>query len=84
MPAGPALILFTWVTCLAVCRYVISDCVSVGVKDRPHLGAAQDPGQRDVVPLGRAFSYRGHRRPAGHVEGARQPVQLAALRQETR
>lgn len=45
----------------------------------PHLCAAQDSGQRDVVPLGGSLPHRGHRGPAGHVEGAGQPVQLAAL-----
>lgn len=40
----------------------------------PHLCAPQDPGQRDVVPLRGPPPHRGHRRPAGHVEGAGQPV----------
>lgn len=51
---------------------------------RPHLGAAQDSGQRDVVPLDSAFSHCWYRGPAGHVEGARQPVKLAALQHRKR
>lgn len=45
----------------------------------PHLWAAQDSGQRDIVPLDGTFSHSRHRGPAGHVQSTGQPVQLTAL-----